>query len=511
MIEKETRIPRVTQTGDSLAPEPGEPAPTDAGATAADQAPSPEVVPPSLELGDAGIRSIAEHESQQALVPAPVEPQSDVGIATTGPEPLAVVETEMIVASEDVTENVSTIDRDEAAEGPAPSEASAASERDPAEEPAWPLSITPHVDFHPEVSLEGQSSALDETLSSAPLSSDPENSEVFVGSASLEAIEPARDEPSSEIAPLLPPIEAGAPIIEAASEAEPAEIVVPRLPEPALILPEAVESPLQEPAPHLPPDSSPNAMMTLPGVVAATAGTGSALPALADWRETARLALRYAALAFGAYMALVVFLVVAYRFIDPPASNLMIYQALMGREVNRQWVDIGEVSPHLVRAVLVAEDGAFCSHWGIDFAAMEQAIENAVDGVPRGASTISMQVTKNLFLWQSKSYVRKAIELPLTFLMELIWPKWRILEVYLNVAEWAPGIFGAEAAAHHHFDKRAKSLSEREAALLAASLPNPMVRDAGDPGPRTARKAAVIQNRMHSEGPDAARCIFSDK
>ncbi len=101
--------------------------------------------------------------------------------------------------------------------------------------------------------------------------------------------------------------------------------------------------------------------------------------------------------------------------------------------------------------------------------------------VRRGASTISMQVTKNMFLWSSKSYIRKIIELPLTLIMELVWPKWRTLEVYLNIAEWGPGVFGAEAAARHHFNLPAARLSERQAALLAAALPNPIVRDAGDP------------------------------
>jgi monofunctional biosynthetic peptidoglycan transglycosylase len=231
----------------------------------------------------------------------------------------------------------------------------------------------------------------------------------------------------------------------------------------------------------------------------------------ASWRAQVKEAARYAAYAIGGYLAFVVLLIFIYRFVNPPASNLMLYQALSGRDIDQQWVTINEISPNLVRAVIVAEDGTFCSHWGIDLAAMEQAIEKAVDGIPRGASTISMQVTKNLFLWQSKSYVRKAIELPLTLLMELLWPKRRILEVYLNIAEWAPGIFGAEAAAKFHFRKRASSLSEREAALLAASLPNPMVRDAGDPGPRTLRKAGIIQSRMRAEGGDVARCIFNAK
>jgi monofunctional biosynthetic peptidoglycan transglycosylase len=159
-----------------------------------------------------------------------------------------------------------------------------------------------------------------------------------------------------------------------------------------------------------------------------------------------------------------------------------------------------------VRAVIVSEDGRFCSHHGIDLDAIEDAIERSKGGIPRGASTISMQVTKNLFLWSSRSYLRKIVELPLTLLMELWWPKARILEIYLNIAEWGPGIFGAEAAAQHHFRRPASGLTEREAALLAAALPNPIRRDAGDPGPRTVRKAVVIQSRVRAAG-DVAGCV----
>jgi monofunctional biosynthetic peptidoglycan transglycosylase len=225
-------------------------------------------------------------------------------------------------------------------------------------------------------------------------------------------------------------------------------------------------------------------------------------------RELLERTARFAAYAAGGYLALVLALLVIYRFVDPPASTLMLFQALTGREVRQDWVPLEAMSPQLVRAVLVAEDGRFCQHWGIDLAAIEEAIDKAGDGAPRGASTISMQVTKNLFLWQSKSYLRKLIELPLTVVMELLWPKWRILEVYLNVAELGPGVFGAEAASQFHFNKPASRLSEREAALLAASLPNPIIRDAGDPGPRTARKAAVIQSRMRAAGAEVAGCVL---
>jgi monofunctional biosynthetic peptidoglycan transglycosylase len=230
-------------------------------------------------------------------------------------------------------------------------------------------------------------------------------------------------------------------------------------------------------------------------------------------RDASRLlatAARYAVYGAGGYLALVLFLILAYRVVDPPGSALMLFRWLSGTAIESTWVPLERMSPHLLRAVVVAEDGRFCEHWGIDLEAMEDAIEQAGDGIPRGASTISMQVIKNLFLWPSKSYVRKVIELPLTIVMEIVWPKSRILEIYLNVAEWGPGVFGAEAAARHHFAKSASRLAEHEAALLAASLPNPIRRDAGDPGPRTARKARVILARMHAAGP-VASCVRAGK
>lgn len=225
------------------------------------------------------------------------------------------------------------------------------------------------------------------------------------------------------------------------------------------------------------------------------------------YRALARRGLWLAAYAVGGYIAFAMALTVVYRFVNPPASTLMIYEGLFGRGAERSWVSLEEISPHLIRAVVVAEDGRFCDHHGIDLAAIREAIQRAGDGVPRGASTISMQVTKNLFLWPSKSYLRKLIELPLTLFMELLWPKSRILEVYLNIAEWGPGVFGAEAAARHHFSRPAASLSEREAAQLAAALPNPIRRDAGDPGPRLQRKASIIQKRARASG-SLADCVF---
>ena len=285
-------------------------------------------------------------------------------------------------------------------------------------------------------------------------------------------------------------------------------------PEPALQPEEPLEPPpslpgiacsLTQAAPSLP---EPDLDQTEPGGLLDAAEAQSKLEPLVPpprhWAQRAgQLALRAAA----AYAVLLLALLMFFRFVDPPGSALMVLRWAGGAGVQQSWVPIATMSPHLVRAVLVSEDWGFCNHNGIDLQAMQQAIEKAGDGIPRGASTISMQVAKNMFLWPSKSYLRKAIEVPLTVVMEVLWPKRRILEIYLNVAEWGPGIFGAEAAARHHFQKPASSLTAREAAQLAASLPNPFRRDAGDPGPQTARKAGVIQARMRIAGP-VANCIL---
>jgi monofunctional glycosyltransferase len=220
-----------------------------------------------------------------------------------------------------------------------------------------------------------------------------------------------------------------------------------------------------------------------------------------------RTGLKYAASAFTGWLALVLALIVVYRFVDPPFSARMAGQWFTGQSINQMSVPIESISPSVVRAVLVSEDGRFCEHFGIDLDEMQAAIERAKDGIPRGASTISMQLTKNLFLWSSKSYIRKVIEIPLTLVIEALWPKRRIMEVYLNIAEWGPGIYGVEAAAQYHFNKPAARLNEREAAQLAVVLPNPIRRDAGDPGPQTRRLAGDIQARMRATPRGAVQCV----
>lgn len=198
-----------------------------------------------------------------------------------------------------------------------------------------------------------------------------------------------------------------------------------------------------------------------------------------------------------------------FRSHDPPGSMLMLAQRLGGQSIDQRWVPLSRISPTLVRAVIVAEDRHFCRHDGIDRQALATVFEQAEwgDEPTRGGSTITMQVAKNMFLWSSRSVVRKAIEIPLALAIDRMWTKQRTLEIYLNVAEWGPGIFGAEAAAQYHFRKSANRLSEREAALLAASLPNPLVRVASRPTPHLAKVAGVIEARARSAA-SAAHCIL---
>lgn len=215
-------------------------------------------------------------------------------------------------------------------------------------------------------------------------------------------------------------------------------------------------------------------------------------------RRLLRTAAKLCAVAVVAVLAVVV----AYRYINPPYSTLMVANALAGRTLKHKWVKLEDISPYLVSAVVTSEDARFCRHWGVDWAEVEDAIEDAEETGrgPRGASTIPMQTVKNLFLWQSRSYFRKAIEIPLAYATSAIWPKPRMIEIYLNVAEWGPGVFGAQAAARHHFRSSAANLTRREAAQLAAALPNPHVRNAGRPGPKTRRLARKMEQRLKSGG-----------
>lgn len=204
--------------------------------------------------------------------------------------------------------------------------------------------------------------------------------------------------------------------------------------------------------------------------------------------------------------ALLVFLLLLYRF-APPVSTLMLARYVTFSHVERDYVPLSAMGRALPRAVVTAEDAKFCTHHGVDWEALYDVVSEAdADGPARGASTITMQLARNLFLWQGRSYMRKGLEIPLALLIELTWPKRRILEVYLNVAEWGDGVFGAEAAAHKNFYRPASKLSAYEATLLAVALPSPRKRKPGRPGEGLQELAGELMQRVAAEGVDL-RCV----
>jgi monofunctional glycosyltransferase len=188
-----------------------------------------------------------------------------------------------------------------------------------------------------------------------------------------------------------------------------------------------------------------------------------------------------------------------YRVVDP-VSTLMLWRWATGARVERVWVPLDRISPALPLAVIGAEDGTFCHNRGIDLAAMREALEQYDDtGRERGASTITQQVAKNLFFWQGRSIIRKALELPLAVWLYVVLPKRRVLEIYLNIAQWGPnGEFGAEAGARYAFGKSARNLNAHEAAGLAAVLPSPARRSARNPSALVRQLSGLYERRAET-------------
>ncbi|WP_328799520.1 monofunctional biosynthetic peptidoglycan transglycosylase [Sandaracinobacteroides hominis] len=222
------------------------------------------------------------------------------------------------------------------------------------------------------------------------------------------------------------------------------------------------------------------------------------------------LVLKFILKAFAFLVAFSLVWVVATRWINPPTTFLMARDHFNGVIVYQDWVGLDEMSRHIPRAVIAAEDANFCSHRGFDIEAIEKAMERNKQGKKlRGGSTISQQTAKNAFLWPGRTMVRKGIEAWFTVLIEFIWGKPRIMEVYLNVAEFGRGVFGVEAASQHYFKKPASKLTRQEAARLAAILPQPIKRDAASPGRYTKRYANRIAGRTRvvaNEGLDS--CVW---
>ncbi len=192
---------------------------------------------------------------------------------------------------------------------------------------------------------------------------------------------------------------------------------------------------------------------------------------------------------------------IAYRWINPPVTYLMLKRKVQGYPIEKKWKPIEEISPYMYRAAIASEDNYFMGHRGFDVIAIDQAVkERETRGRKRGASTISQQTAKNVFLWPKSSWIRKGFEVYYTFLIETFWGKERIMEVYLNVIEMGPGIYGAEAAAQHYFHCSAKSLNAHQAALITACYPSPLKRNPAKPSGYVSHQASVIQGRMAKYG-----------
>ena len=224
---------------------------------------------------------------------------------------------------------------------------------------------------------------------------------------------------------------------------------------------------------------------------------------------TTKRALVFVAVALIVVLAAPYVIAPFYRVIDP-VSTLMVWRWLTGARVERTWLSLGRMAPALPLAVIVAEDGSFCRNRGVDLGAIREAMQQSDEsGETRGASTITQQTAKNLFLWEGRSLVRKALVFPLALWLNVVLPKRRVLEIYLNVAEWGPdGEFGAEAAARRAFGRSAADLTLAQAALLAATLPNPSDRNAAHPSHPLSRLANLYQARVRQSGAPAP-CVLA--
>ncbi len=210
-----------------------------------------------------------------------------------------------------------------------------------------------------------------------------------------------------------------------------------------------------------------------------------------------------------AIVALPFVLMVLYKIpVVHPISTLMLGDMVLLRGYERQWVDFDDISPALVQSVMMSEDGRFCSHHGVDWGALNLVIDEALDGEkPRGASTIAMQTVKNLFLWSNRSYLRKALEVPLALAADAIWSKRRLMEIYLNVAQWGPGVYGIETASLYYYGIPASDLSRRRAAYLAVTLPNPHLRHPDKPSGNLTRLARTVERRASQSGA-YIKCLY---
>jgi monofunctional glycosyltransferase len=207
-----------------------------------------------------------------------------------------------------------------------------------------------------------------------------------------------------------------------------------------------------------------------------------------------------------ALLALFIGLVALYG-VARPVSTLMLARIIVGKSYQRDYAPLRSIAPTALAAVIASEDASFCDNDGVDWGALHEVLSGAGEhGPSRGASTITMQTAKNLFLWPGRSTIRKGIEIGMALVLGEAWSKARTLEIYLNIAEWGDGIYGIEAAAERYFHKSASQLNPREAALLATALPNPILRNPARPTPMQRRLAASLEAKAH-EGSDLLKCL----
>lgn len=233
------------------------------------------------------------------------------------------------------------------------------------------------------------------------------------------------------------------------------------------------------------------------------AGRGKRKKARAGGGRLSRIVARAGLSGFGA----IVIAVGVYAVVPPPTTPYILSEGLRLGQIRRSWVPMEDIAPVAARSVVAAEDADFCLHWGFDMGQLRAAI---AEGGDRGASTLTQQTVKNLWLWQGRSWPRKALEAVMTPVVEALWSKRRIVEVYLNVAEFDEGVFGIEAAARHHFGVSARELNATQAALLAAVLPNPKKRQAVNPSTATRRRARAIADGAATIAGDGRAACFED-
>lgn len=222
------------------------------------------------------------------------------------------------------------------------------------------------------------------------------------------------------------------------------------------------------------------------------------------WREVVRAVARVFLWVFAVQFGVVVL----FAVVNPPTNFYIMSERWRLGAVKQDWVAIADISPDMARSVVAAEDADFCQHWGFDLNAI-RAVVNSKSKVRRGASTLTQQVAKNVFLWPSRTWVRKFFEAEITLLVELVWSKRRIVEVYLNVAEFDEGVFGVPAAAQHYFGVPARNLTLTQAARLAAILPSPRTRSASKPSAATLKRARAIVSGAETIAADGRDRCFS--